>query len=366
MALPALEACDGESPRRHLAEALRSEASLVEADRGFSINGFYTGSDIVNENGNSGRGFVELSWELLNGGYIGNNRQADLLRSRADMEALLAAEEGRAQTLRCQRDRVHQLFAPLRLDIQSLLLRLLEPVYDYERRAYFKGWSYLDELLVSERDLLLAQREIDYLSSFVREASTALPPVLDIDMARLMEAITTDDRFQRARELGNDISRARYESEQKNRLRVFLRQEVDGSGNPDDVVAGLRFSVPLGAPRTVALDERRRYHASTAALARSERSAIVRSAYLEVREQLQRVIDAYYAVSRASERARRSLAEYRLRGEGSLPVAVTRIKSLCRAQTPRRPARRFYIARYSRPLHTREYHLTQNFCSLFP
>lgn len=271
-----LERCDGESPRQHLAKALHVEAGRQDADQGFRLNGFYTGEDIVNEDGNSGRGFVELSWELLNGGYLGNKRQADLLRSRAEMEDLLAAGEARAQTLRCQRDRVHRLFAPLRLDIESQLLRLLEPVHDYERRAYFEGWSHLDELLVSERDLLLA----------------------------------------------------RYEADQKHRLRVFLRQEVDGSGNPDDVVAGLRFSIPLGAPRTVALEERRRYNEASAALAGTERSAIVRSAYLEVREQLQRVIDAHYAVSRAAERARRSLAEYRLRGEGSLPVAVTPIKAL--------------------------------------
>ncbi|WP_131917594.1 hypothetical protein [Chromatocurvus halotolerans] len=323
-----LERCEGESPRRHLADALDSEASLQDADQGFRLNGFYTGNDIVNEDGNPGRGFVELSWELLNGGYVGNNRQADLLRSRAEMETLLAEEETRSQTLRCQRDRVHGLFAPLRLDIQSLLLRLMAPVHAYERRAYFQGWSHLDELLVSERDLLLAQREIDYLSSIVREGSVGLPPVIDIDMPALMDAIERDNRFQRARELSDDISRARYDAAQQNRLRVFLRQEVDGSGNPDDVVAGLRFSVPLGAPRTVALEERRRYNAASASLASAERSAIVRSAYLEVREQLQRVIDAYYAVSRAAERARRSLAEYRLHGEGSLPVAITRVKSL--------------------------------------
>lgn len=326
--LTPLESCAEDSPRQHLAAALEREAQARDSDQGLRLNGFYTSEDMRREDGDSGRGFVELSWDLLDGGVIGNNREAALLRSRAELESLLAADESAAQRLRCQRDRVHELFAPLRLDVQSLSLRLLEPVYDYERDAYLRGWSHLDEFLVSERDLLLARRDVSYLSGIARRVTAGLPPVIDIDMAALMAAIASDDREQRLRELGDEVDRARYEAAQRQRLRVFLRQEIDGSGDPDDVVAGLRFSVPLGAPRSVALEERRRYNDASAALAGARRSAIVRSAYLEVREQLERVIDAHYALQRSRERARRSLAGYRLNGRGDLPVAITRLKAM--------------------------------------
>ncbi len=326
-----VETCVRKNPGEHLADALSKEADAVDSNNGFSVNGFYTSDSITDEDGRAGRGFVELSWELLDQGVRGNNKDAEALRRRAELERLLAGESTSQQRLRCQRDQIHQLFAPLQLDVRSLQLRLLEPVYEYERRAYFKGWSYLDELLVSERDLLLIRRELSYLDDVVTGTASVVPPTIDVNMPLLLGAIDNDGRFAKAKELSDSLSRAQYEAEQRQRLRVFLRQEVDESGNPDDVVAGLRFSVPLGAPRTYALEERLRYNEASASLASWERTAIVRSAYLEVREQLERVIKSQYALERSQERLRRSIAEYRLNQSASLPIAVERLKALLAA-----------------------------------
>lgn len=320
-------ACDGGSPQRYLADALEKEADAIDADNGFALNGYYVTDRITNDDGRDQRGFLELSWDLLDEGVRGNNKDAHVLRSRAELERLIADQDTSRLRLRCQRDQIHRFFAPLQLDVRSLQLRLLQPIYEYERRAYFQGWSYLDELLVSERDLLLVQEELAYLEQVARDAASVNPPVIDINLSRLTEAIAEDDRFSQAKTLRDSLSKARAEAQQRQKLRLFLRQEIDDSGRLDDLVAGLRFSVPLGSRKTYALDERLRYNEASATLSTWERTAIVRSAYLEVREQLERVIKSQYALERSSERLRRSIASYRLTGNGDLPAALERLKS---------------------------------------
>lgn len=329
------EDCGLPEPERDRAAAYDAAAEGLRHQRGLQVNGYYATDQATTRNGEDYGAYVELSWDLLREGYFDYRDQAQAASLQADIAKLRADLAGQRRAMRCARDRIHTRFAALRSLLLTLKLDLMEPVHHIEQRAYFKGWNHLDDLLVSEADLVLLRTELARLHAGT-EAPSAMdtppfnPPVLDIDLAALVDAIHADQRQAHLQKLEQNLVTLAYE-ERRNRVRLFLRQQFEGDSD-DGVVAGVRVSVPLGQFR----DRRREQLAhrldsieAEFRVEHWERVTQARSAYLDVREQLDRVTQQHYRYARSYEQARRSLAEYRLDSErADVALAVTRMRDL--------------------------------------
>lgn len=330
------EDCGLPEPEHARAAALQAAADGLRQQRGLQVNGYFaTDRTTVNSENDYGA-YVELSWDLLREGYLDYRDRAEATSVQARLARLRGDLAMQRRALRCARDRVHGRFASIRSRLLTLKLDLMEPVYRIERRAYFKGWSQLDDLLVSEADLVLLRSELAQLHagpSLQRQAMEVPafnPPILDIDMAGLAEAIQADRRQDRLQALEEELARLARD-EPRNRVRLFVRHQLDGVGQ-DSLSAGVRVSVPLGQFRD-RRDEQlgRRLEGIDAEyrVEQWERVTRARSAYLDVREQLERVIRQHYRYARAYERARRSLAEHELTPQhADVALAATRMRDL--------------------------------------
>jgi hypothetical protein len=326
------QTCEGGNPEQYRARAVHAEAIQEKKDLGLSIRGAYTSKDIKDDTGEASS-YVELSWDVLRGGYQDNRYKSEELLRKARAIELRGKINQQKQTLRCRRYQFAQSLVGLKSALLTLKFKLMEPVYRIERRAYIKGWSYLDDFLVSETDLLLAQREIKYLHSttdYDNTINTIInPPLIDIEMQKITDAIRNDPRYSQVTHLEKESLHFSERNNNDNRLRFFLRQgiEVDNSGS-SDLSAGVRFTIPLEKRKKdpihfkiLELDEKQRIETW-------ERQANARAAYAEVREQMERVLKQQYSYLRARERVRRSLAERRLSTDDGLPVAIMRVRSL--------------------------------------
>lgn len=309
--------------------ALRDEARQRIRDKGVRFNGHYaTRPSDVEEKDEAG-GYLELSWDLLDQGWKGREREASYLNAQAELRNLEADKQRRQQLRRCYRNNLHRHFSVARATLLSSRLELLETIYEVEERAYFKGWSFIDDLWISERDLVLTRQELAYLNNGGLSSDTPafpaiIPPVLDLRMDAVIDAIRRDPYSEQYEKAQQRLWQTRYTQRTDDRLRLYLRQEVDEVGVPEDIVAGLRFSIPLhegvDRPSTYWLEHDR----NERVLDTWERIALVQGSYIEVQEQLERVIKQYYALQRNRERVRRSLAEYRHDAQSDLTVALTR------------------------------------------
>ena len=328
----------GAMPTEHLqARALQAEAQQMDARNGLEFRGGFTSQDIDDDE-DYPRSYVELSWDLLRNGLRQNNKRAQALYSESEIAKLHYQQKRQLVDHRCRRYALGALFAALRGQLLTLKLELLEPVYRIERRAYFKGWSFLDDLLVSDEDLRDTRRELERLvDNWMGDANLSgeliNPPVIDVRLDLVIDAIRNDDRDDRLISLRQKALRYRRESKDRNRLRLFLRQELDISGkndDGDDLVAGLRFQVPLewGTDSKDSLPYRLREVEGDVKLSKWERVARARSAYVEVREQHRRLIRLQYRVLRARERVRRVIAEKNLGDEVEVALAVARMRTL--------------------------------------
>lgn len=331
------EDCGLPEPERARAAAYQEAAKGLRQQRGLQINGYYATdrSSAIHDDTDYGA-YVELSWDVLREGYLDYRDQAEAATIQTGMAELHGDLASQRRAMRCARDRIHTRFAGLRSLLLTLKLDLMDPVHRIERRAYFKGWNHLDDLLVSEADLVLLRAELARLhdGSSLRRAAMETPafnpPLLDIDMVALADAIHADRRHDRLQDLEQHLTKLAHQ-ERRNRLRLFVRQQFDGVGS-DDVVAGVRVSVPLGQfrdRRQQQLSHRLEGIEAEHRVEQWERVTQAKSAYLDVREQLDRAVQQHYRYARAYERARRSLAEYQLSPEQTdVALAVTRVRDL--------------------------------------
>ena len=328
-----LQACDVEHPDSKLAHALRAEADQVKKNRGLSIRGAYTTKSLT-ENEGDPSAYLELSWDVWRQGYLGNRQQARELGHQARIAGMRAQVEQQKLTYRCRRYKLSQTFTGLLSRLLSLKLELMEPVYRIEKRAYFKSWSYLDDLLVSEQDIYLLRKELKNLNSdpyWDNALKQALNlPVIDVDIDAVIALIRKDDTQQRIGLLEKQLIREKNSYRDRDRLRLFLRKEfaVGGSSNNDGVVAGVRFTIPLEKKHKQQRDFRLAYVDQKTELSAWERVTRTRAAYQSLNEQMQRVIKQQYRYLRAHERVRRSLVEKKLDHEVQLAAAVTRLRAV--------------------------------------
>ena len=327
------QSCDAPDPSHQLVRALHAEAKDKESNHGFSVRGAYTSESLNNTDGD-GNAYLELSWDLLRQGYQGNKQQAGRLYRQAEIEALRGRIDNFDHTYKCRRYQFHEIFAGMQTSLQILKLELMEPVYQIEKRAYFKGWSYLDEYFISEQDIRLARDELRKLSQVSysnRELlGTINPAVIDVDISAVITAISEDDRSEKLAQLNRQLLQDNYQNRQDDRLRLFLRKEfdVEGGGDQEGVVAGVRFTIPLEKKSNKSLSYRLMQVEEEAELQEWERITRARAAYEELKEQKSRVVKQQYRYLRSKERVRRVFVRKGLNQDLELAAAVARVRNL--------------------------------------
>lgn len=322
---------------------LREQAVTARRRRGLELRGLYATGDITDETSDgggiqNGSANLELSWEVFNNGYRQYGKQADALEYRARIEEIRQELLRQERESRCRRYSLHQSFSESLTYLLQMKLRLMESVFPVERRAYFKHWSYLDDYFVSEEDLLLTRRDLADLhleaSSETTPVSLFVPPLIDVDLPGMVEAIRSDNRP----EMMTDLEKERLETEQSadipDSLRFFVRQEFDLNSQRtggNDLITGLRFRIPLYNRTTDELKYRLLQAERNEARMLRQRVAKTRAAHTELKEQLRRTIRQYYRQVRARERARRTLLQLETDAERHMTVAITRMRTVIEA-----------------------------------
>lgn len=330
-------------PRPEAARAAmhRAEAERLRADKGVELSAVYgiESNRLNTDNGQSGH--VQLSWDLLDGGYTGAQRAAERARIRAEIAQAEDEFESTQRKLRCIRTGIEDQFLSSRSRWLTLKRELMLRAYAVERRGYFQGYAYLDELMVSEADLRALRDGLRHMheridsSAEMRSRPPLETPLLDIDLTAVLRAIDNDEGQIRLAALERTLAAQEVEAKRSDiRLRLFLRQGM-GSSEEQDISAGVRISVPLtfgDSARGNALAQETRTIRAEHTGDRWERATRAESAYLQFRNQFQRTRQQHYRVSRAWERLRRSLAERRASAaEADVAVAVTRARALADA-----------------------------------
>lgn len=324
--------CQLDHPANQLASALQTEAEQYRSNYGLSFRGGYTSGSLNSTTGDDPNAYLELSWDLWRQGFAENRRRANSLAQQASLNRLQAQLAQLKLDGQCRRYRVFQAFRGMLSHLLSLKLALMEPVYQIEKRAYFKRWSFLDDLLVSDQDLRLLKSELAYLNSSPA-MDTALNnvtnlPVIDIDIQALIQNIRDDDRFTKIQQLEKQALSDKINVTDDDRLRLFVRKQFDvGNNSQAGVVAGLRFSIPL-EKRTKRAEQYRLAHIdSKSRLQAWERITRTRASYQSLQEQLQRTIKQQYRLLRANERLRRSLVQKQLNDDVQLASTISRLRS---------------------------------------
>lgn len=327
------QSCQGKSIEQLRADILRAEADNMQSRKGFELRGGYSSESFSNDDDDPSA-YLELSWDVLRNGYRANSHRSQALFSEAELVELRGRKEQMLQSYRCRRYRLAKTFSGLYGYLLSLKLELMKPVYNVERRAYFKGWSYLDDYLVSEGDIRLLEKELHYINADSDKDDVIFmqnPPVIDVDLQGIIEEIRNDDHNTRLAALQKKILNEKERASERNRLRFFLRKSFDvSSGSGDNgTVAGLRFSIPLEREEHDVLkfkldqvDDEVDFHAW-------ERISRAKAAYAELREQMRRVIKQRYRYLRTQERVRRIFLEKQIAGdEVELARVIARVRTL--------------------------------------
>ncbi len=324
--------CEGKSIEQLRADILRAEADNMDARKGLELRGGYSTESFSGDD-DEPSAYLELSWDVLRNGYRANSYRSQALYGEADLVELQGRKKQMQQSYRCRRYSLAKTFSGLYGYLLYLKLEMMKPVYDVERRAYFKGWSYLDDYLVSEGDIRLLESELRYLgidSGHQEVASIQSPPVIDVRIQDVIEQIRNDDHNLRLAALQKKIINDKERARARSRLRLFVRKSVDlGDSGDDGMVAGLRFNVPL---------ERKQQDISRFKLDQVdqeievdswERISRARAAYAELHEQMRRVVKQRYRYLRTQERVRRVFLKKKIaRDEVELARVIARVRTL--------------------------------------
>jgi len=327
------QTCEGKSIEQLRADILRAEADNMQSRKGFELRGGYSSESFTNEDDDP-RAYLELSWDVLRNGYRANSHRSRALYGEADLVELRGRKKQMQQSYRCRRYQLAKTFSGLYGYMLGLKLELMKPVYDVERRAYFKGWSYLDDYLVSEGDIRLLESELRYLSIDADDNDAGLiqnPPIIDVRIQDVIEEIKNDDHNIRMAALQKKVLSEKERASERNRLRFFVRKsfDVSNSGTDDGMVAGLRFNIPLERQQHDILKYKLDQVDQEVEVHAWERISRARAAYTELREQMRRVIKQRYRYLRTQERVRRIFIEKKIAGdEVELASVIARVRTL--------------------------------------
>ncbi len=290
---------------------LLQEAKFWEKNYGLELRGGITSGDLdSSEIDDGGSTYLELSWDVLDNGYKEFDYRAQDLKRRAALEKISVQLEQVANRYRCRSYQIGQSFVGIEAKIATAKLALMESVYKIEQEAYFNGGSDLDELLISEEALFTLKRRLEDLNSPQNYQQAAFDvrnlPAFDINISQLLQSIAEDPRFRSVANLEQQRAASINPYQDGNRLRFFVRKEVDIlSTNRDDLVAGLRFSVPLVFADRPNYQNKLQQLEQERSLDEWERVTRVRQAYQSFRQQSERVISQNFRYLRSKERMRR-------------------------------------------------------------
>ncbi len=327
--------CKGKTLDNWESKLLRAKAKAMANKKGLEFRAGYSTSGFDNVNQDP-RSYLELSWDVLRNGYFDYRQRADILTRKAQIADIQAIQKQHRESYRCRRYQIATQFADLYTNLLTLKLLIMEPVHNIERRAYFKGWSYLDDYLVAAQDINLLRRELNYLNSdpdldLTISSNIINPPVMDIDIQSLLSAIRTDQQHKKITLLEQAILKKDEQSQEKKRLRLFLRQDVDvanNNRNENNLVAGFRIYVPLEWNKNQTFDYKKKMLDESADNVIWERINRTKQAYTEQREQMQRVIKKYFQYQQSFERARRTFVAHGIGDDVDIAVAIMRMRAL--------------------------------------
>jgi len=317
------------------AEVLYAEAGASRSKKGLEFRSAYTSGDIESNVGDASA-YAELSWDLLRNGYLEHRHKAKQLRQQARIKEKSGQLNNQRNRARCRTYNITKQFSGLLTELLDIKHHLMKPVYAIERRAYFKGWSHLDDYLVSEEDLHQVRDELIFLLSApdFEQNSTQLinPPLIDLDLNGILTAIRQNTQKREITMLKKSLMENRTKQLYQNRLRLFVRKEFDVSNHPnnnDAAAFGVRFRMPLEKNHQNNLHELKEQELEAYdTLNQWERINLTQQAYIEVREQIQRSTRQAYRVARSQERVRRTLLQYKMGDYVPLAVAATQVRSL--------------------------------------
>ena len=336
-------------------EAVRREAYLTAAreldeDPGLSIRGAYNYREergggaavpdpgsFVDDNRTDQDGYLELSWELLGNGYRELEAESTIARHRAEITRLEGAQARHERNALCRRQALPEAFRAARVALLEEKRALVEPLHAASRAGYFGGGRPLEDVLAVEAEraaVAQARAALDQAGVAVTPSPVPgdrLPPLIRLDVGAVVEAMARDPGIGRAGVLAQQVAREQSRIKDLNRLRVFLRAEADDLHDSTELemVAGLRFTVPLDRPDEPLLALRLREVEEQTRLAAWERQLELDEALRQYREHSERARRQEFRVLRAHERLRRSLATHRVYpAEADLYTALERALDL--------------------------------------
>jgi len=326
--------CEGKTLDSWESKLLRAKADNMSNKNGLEFRVGYSTSSFDNQNKDP-RSYLELSWDVLRSGYLDYSRRADILSRKAEIADLRSEQKQNKETYRCRRYQIAQQFSGLYASLLSTKLSLMEPVHNIERRAYFKGWSYLDDYLVAAEDISLLRSELTYLNSDpeLDLVGTKIinPPVVDVDIRAVIKAIRSDRQHSKIVQLEKRVLKETEQAQEQKRFRLFLRQDVDVANNQrneNNLVAGFRIYIPLEKQNNDQFAYKADMLNDQSNNITWERIARTKEAYAELREQMQRVIKQYFRYQQSLERVRRIFVARRLGDEVEVAVAIMRMRTL--------------------------------------
>jgi len=332
-----LAECGFGEPERMKSAALHAEAMERKSRLGLSFNGYYAQQDLSDSSDNSeeGRAYLELSWDVLQNGYRANKERSKSLDQQAKLAEIESELKQADRQYLCHQYRQEKQFSGLKALLYQLKVDLMEPVYNVERRAYFKGWSHLDDFLVAEEELqtsLLKLESLDRLFS-KNSLNVTSPPVFDIDIQALREVMQLNQSYDEIGEIKKSILQHKDKASIRKRLRFFVRNEFDidaGDSNDSDneLVAGLRFSIPIEKENKAALGFRYREIDEERRLLKQLQGIEFEKSVQIYQRQHDKALKQQYRYIKSYERARRSFVAKRLLGDGELASAILHLKDL--------------------------------------
>jgi hypothetical protein len=334
-----IRSCDSSESNTTLeSDIIQEQRDLKLRDKGLELrggisSGSFSSSDDEDNVFDGSKGYLELSWDILKNGYLENKSEAEALDLLAKKIELQSAQKLLKQQFQCQHYGIKKDFAGLRIDALKIKLKLIEQVFRVERRAYFRQWSYLDDYLVSEQDLVLTRQELDSLLDdpyYDNTTLSGLPPMFTVDLQGLLKLVRNDDSESVIFNLEKDYLEKEAESSFQDSLRVYIRNDIEKTesfSKADNLVAGLRFTIPIQKRDTDLNNLKLRKLEQEKQLDQNDRINLCRSAHEEFMEQLRQTTRQYYQHQRSKERLRRALITLNAKEDRSLTVAITRMKT---------------------------------------
>ncbi|MCW8092665.1 hypothetical protein [Alteromonas sp. ASW11-130] len=342
------KACAEDILPHSISPYLEQQAEYWKHNYGIELRGGLTSGDIessdIDEQGST---YVELSWDILDNGYKEFQYRSNDFQRKALLEKVLHEIRRQSLEYRCREYQINAQFDNTLLHLKRTLLSLMEKVYRVEEEAYFMGDSYFDDLLLSEESVIQLRYQVRELENNAEgHANVINPPLIDVDIDAVLKASLNNTSLHAAEKLRRQEYANTNPYDDGARLRLFLRKELNVlSSDRDDLVAGLRFSVPINFKHKVDSSIKIRQFEKDAQVDNWERSQRTKNAYASFQEQLQRVITQKYRYKRANERIRRTLVKRTL-DESLRPSAVAaRLKNYAEAAIELLEAKRELYAR---------------------